>query len=103
MTNSGVCDEASAARQEEEVIELREEFMVLAVPTEAVEITINARIYHDGELTDVVKTMELSDIREAFQDAQRNYMPEDAVFSLTPLGEAALERLRSKGREGEET
>lgn len=95
MTNSGV-SEQEKQEQEPVGLELMEEFMVLAVPTETVELMITARIYHDGELMTVNRTMSLGDIRDAFADAARNYIPDDAVFSLTPLGEEDLERLKAK-------
>lgn len=95
MTNSGHFDEHGE-------IELREEFIVLAIPAETVEVTISAVIYHDGELMTVTKTMGMQDVREAIREAQDGYIPSDAMFSLTPMGEQQAEELINRYRDDEE-
>ena len=81
-----------------EQIELTEDFIVLAIPEETVEVTIKAKVFHDGELVEVGRTLGLTEVRDAFKEAQENYIPGDALFALTPLGEAYAEELILKQR-----
>ena len=81
-----------------EIIELENEFIVLAVPKNTVEVTISAKIYHNGELQDVHRTMDFQEVREAFKEAEQGYIPSDAVFTLTPLGKKYVEELIQKQR-----
>ena len=78
---------------EEEIIELEDEFIVLGIPKDTVEVTISAKVYHDGELLEVRRTMMPHEVREAFKEAETGYIPSDAVFSLTPLGEKYADEL----------
>lgn len=81
-----------------EEIELENEFIVLAIPRDTIEVTISAKVYHDGTIQNVSRTMGLSEIREAFKEAEQGYVPSDAVFTLTPLGEQYVEELIKKQR-----
>lgn len=83
---------------EQEIIELENEFIVLAVPKSTVEVTISAKVYHDGKLQDVHRTMGFDEVREAFKEAEQGYIPSDAVFTLTPLGKKYAEELIQKQR-----
>lgn len=74
-------------------LELEQEFIVLAVPRDSVEIEINAKIYKDGELLDVSRTMSMDEVREAIQEAKDCYIPSDAIFTLTDLGKEYAEEL----------
>lgn len=83
---------------DQEIIELENEFIVLAVPKNTVEVTISAKIYHNGELQDVHRTMDFQEVREAFKEAEQGYIPSDSVFTLTPLGKKYAEELIQKQR-----
>lgn len=83
---------------EQEVIELENGFIVLAIPKNTVEVTISAKVYHNGELQDVYRTMDFQEVREAFKEAEQGYIPSDAVFTLTPLGEKYAQELIQKQR-----
>ena len=74
-------------------LELEQEFIVLAVPRDSVEIEISAKVYKDGELLDVARTMPLNEVREAIQEAKDCYIPSDAIFTLTDLGKEYAEEL----------
>ena len=80
-------------------LELENDFIVLAIPVNTVDLEIRAKVMIDGELVPVMRTMRLDEIREAFKEAEHGYIPSDAVFSLTPLGELELERLKEKYKE----
>ena len=82
-----------------EIIELENDFIVLAIPTNSVEVTISAKVIYDGELQTVCKTMGLKEIGEAFHEAEQGYIPSDAVFTLTPLGKKYVEELIKRQRE----
>ena len=84
---------------EEEIVELEDDFIVLAVPKDTVEVTISAKVYHNGKLQDVHRTMPPQEVREAFQEAKHGYIPSDAIFTLTPLGEKYAEELIRNQRE----
>lgn len=43
---------------------------MLYIPKKAVEITLTAKVYHNGELISVSKTLDLQDIRRAIDDAK---------------------------------
>ena len=78
---------------EEEIIELENDFIVLAIPKDTVEVTISAKVYRNGKLQDVRRTMPPQEVQEAFQEAKQGYIPSDAIFTLTPLGEKYAEEL----------
>ncbi len=83
----------------EEIIELENDFIVLAIPKDTVEVTISAKVYHNGKLQDVRRTMPPQEVREAFQEAKQGYIPSDAIITLTPLGEKYAEELIRNQRE----
>lgn len=72
-------------------IELYEEWAVIPLPTDAVEVEITARVYADGNIVEVYKTMNMQEMRKAFQEARDWYIPGDAVFKLSDKGRAMLE------------
>lgn len=65
-------------------IELQEEFIVLAIPENTVEVTISAKVWHDGEVLSVERTMPFQEVREAMKEAREGYMPSNAVFTFNP-------------------
>lgn len=71
-------------------VELQDNYIVLSLPTETVEAMIIAKVYHDGELIDVKKTLNIQDVRDAFNDAKENYFPPDEMWFLN---DKALEEL----------
>lgn len=77
----------------EDGIELSEDFIVLAIPRETVEVEIKAKIYHDGELLPVSKKMGMEEVREAFRKAETGYIDEDAEFVLTDKAKEFLTAL----------
>lgn len=72
-------------------VELYESFAVIRLPSDSVEVEINVKVYHDGELINVAKTLTMEDIREVFNDAEENYFPDDAKFVITDEGRKYLE------------
>lgn len=81
---------------EKETVNLSEEFIVLAIPSSTIEVEIKAKVWHEGKVLDVSKTMSVEEVREAIKEAQNGYIPSDAVFTLTDLGREELEQLRAR-------
>lgn len=82
-------------------IELEQEYIVLAIPSSALEVRIEAKIYYDGDVRKVQTTLGYDEVRAAIKEAQDGYIPSDAVFSLTPLGEESLRKLKEKYQDEE--
>jgi hypothetical protein len=82
--------------QKENEITLNEQFMVLAVPERTLEVVITAKVWNNGDVIEVSKTMSYEEVRVAFNDADRNYIPEDAIFTLTDIGKEELARLKAE-------
>ena len=74
-------------------IYLEQNYIVLSLPTETVEIEIIAKDYHDGELINVKKTLSIQEVRDAFKEAEEGYIPLDAEFQVTEKGLEYLEEL----------
>ncbi len=81
----------------EEVLRLDDEFIVIAIPKKTLEVNIEAKVWHNGEVITVARTMPFEEVREAFKEAEDGYMPSDAVFVLNPdYDKTKLEKLLSK-------
>ena len=61
-------------------------YAVLEIPSQAVEITIQAKIYLDGDIRTVKTDYDFKRIREAIQEAE-DYISPDDRFVLTEAGE----------------
>jgi len=83
-------------------IELDQEFIVLAIPASTLELEISATVWIDGKAVDVARSMSFDEVRAAIKEAQDGYIPSDAIFTLTELGEEELKRLREKYPEPED-
>ena len=80
-----------------EIVDLDNDFIVIAVPSSALEIDITAKVWYNGDVLTVGRTMCFYEIREAFKEAQAGYIPQDAVFVLNKdLSKNKLERLVSR-------
>lgn len=75
------------------VLDLKQEFVVLGIPDSTLELVINAKIYMNGEICDVTHHMDYEEVRDAIDDAKRNYIPDDALFMLAPTKEEKLRDL----------
>ena len=63
-------------------IELQENYAVLSLPKEAVEVNLAVQVYHGGKIITVERTLSLEDIREAFKSAEDDYFAPDDIWSL---------------------
>lgn len=78
---------------EDGTIELMDHRAMVTFPEESVEVTMNVKVFHDGELMEVHKKLDMGEIREAFRKADNGYIDEDDRFVLTDKGKAYLEEL----------
>ena len=83
----------------EQIVELENSFIVLAVPSDTVEVEITATVYMDGKLQKVKRTMGFGEVREAMKEAEDGYIPSDAVFTLAPMGEEKITEIVRKYKE----
>lgn len=74
-------------------LDLEQEFIVLAIPRETVDLEIRAKVYRRGELLDVRRQLNLIEIQDAVNEAQQGYTPSDAVFSVAPVGREKMQDL----------
>lgn len=79
-----------------EQVELQQEYAVVSIPANTLELTITAKIYADGEVHTVSSTLDFEEVRDAIKEAEEGYIPSDATFSLTPLGEEIAAKLQEK-------
>ena len=83
----------------EQIVELENSFIVIAVPSDTVEVEITATVYMDGKLQKVKRTMGFGEVREAMKEAEDGYIPSDAVFTLAPMGEEKITEIVRKYKE----
>ena len=79
-----------------EQVELKQEYAVLSIPASTLELTVTAKIYVNGELHSVSTKLDFEEVRDAIKEAKEGYIPSDATFSLTPLGEEIAAKLQSR-------
>lgn len=73
--------------------------IIVKIPKEAVEVRIDATIYHDGKLEIVhsgMNMVEIADARQDFLDNVEDGDDYDAIYTLTEEGERYLDSLQSK-------
>ncbi len=77
--------------EEKEYIELQEHRAMIHLPENAVEVTMEAKVFENGELQTVSKTYNMSQIREMFRKADDGYIDDDDRFTITEKGLEWLE------------
>ena len=75
---------------------LENSYIVLEIPTATLEVTITAKVWHEGEVISVTRTMSFDEVKKAFKEAEDGYIPEDAVFALTEKGRKELECMENE-------
>ena len=78
-----------------DAVELTNHRAMIELPEDAVEVELNIKVFHEGELIIVTTTLSMSDIRTAFKKADDGYIDEDDRFVLTERGKAWLEEYES--------
>ena len=70
----------------DETVSLPSVNAVIELPENTVELTVDAKVLLNGELTAVERTFTPAELRRAFQNAEDFYCDPDAVFTLTEKG-----------------
>ena len=83
----------------EQMIEFAEEYIVLTLPVNTVEVTIQAKVMYKGKLCKAEKTLDAKAVRAAFNEAENGYIPSDAMFTLTDKGRQLVEDLERERNE----
>ena len=75
---------------DKEVVELVNQYAIVEIPENCVELTLQCTVYLDGKLQTVMRTMSMKEIKEAFGEYQVaeecGYIPPDAKFVFTEKG-----------------
>lgn len=71
--------------EETRTVELENEHAMIDIPATAVELRIEAKVFLDGKVQTVERTMTLQEIRRAMKDAE-DFIAEDDQFCLTEKG-----------------
>ena len=82
--------------EDKEYIDLTEHRAMIYLPESAVEVTVSAKVYADGQLHNVSKTYDMQEIREMFRKADEGYIDDDDTFVITDKGRAFMEELEKK-------
>lgn len=87
--------------EKEEIVELDNAWAIIEIPETCVELTLQCKVYLNGELQTVMRTMSMKDIKEAFEEyaaaEECGYIPPNAVFTLTEEGKRYAEELMRNG------
>lgn len=76
----------------DETISLPSVSAVIDLPENTVELTVDAKVLLNGELTVVSRTLTPTEVRRAFQNAEDYYCDPDAVYTLTEEGRKYVEK-----------
>lgn len=87
--------------EDKEIVELDNQWAIVEIPANCVELTLQCKVFLDGKIQTVMRTMDLKDIREAFDEYKAaeecGYSPPNAIFTLTEEGKKYAEELMSNG------
>ena len=80
-------------KNEPEIIELEQEYAVVDLPKNTVEMTIECTVWQDGHPLRVKTSFDMDEVRRAFQRAADGYIDEDKTFVITDQGREYLESI----------
>lgn len=69
-------------KKEANIVELDEKLIVIAIPSNAVELELTAKVWHNNQIITVKNERSFEEIRELIKEAEEGYIPPDAVFKL---------------------
>ena len=75
---------------DEDRIRLDEDFIVLTIPKNTIELRMLMQVYIGGTIVPVTKDMDMHEVRAAFQKAADGYIDEDNEFVLTDKAKQML-------------
>lgn len=76
--------------------EVEEAYAVIEIPVNTIGLTITAKIWQEdsSEVVTVSKTLLFKEVKHAIEEADKNYIPDDATFVTTDAGREYLENLK---------
>lgn len=87
--------------EDKAVVELTNVYAIIEIPENCVELTLECKVYLDGKLQTVHRTMGMNELREAVDEYKEaedcGYIPLNAMFSLTEEGKRYVEELMRNG------
>lgn len=78
---------------EQEFVELASHRAMIELPEHSVEIELNCKVFEDGKIIGVSRTLGMDEIREAFRKADDGYIDDEDRFVLTEKGRQWLEEM----------
>ena len=69
-----------------------EKRVMLYLPKDAIELKMEVKIYKDGAIKTATAIVSNSEIQKAFRLAEKNYIEDDDVFSITEEDKKYLEQ-----------
>lgn len=85
-----------AKKKKNAEIELPNGYAMIELPLHSVEATITAKVWMNGEVQEVQRTMNMEEIQAAFKESECVYIPPDAVFQLAETGKKYFEDHRAE-------
>ena len=87
--------------EEQEIVELTNQYAIVEIPENCVELTLQCKVFLDGKIQTVMRTMSMKEIKEAFAEyevaEECGYIPPNAVVTLTEEGKRYAEELMRNG------
>ena len=78
------------AKTNDEYIEIETRRAIVELPSHAVEVDIEAKIYENGEIIKVSTHMGMEEIQSVFQKADNGYIDDEDTFVITEKGRREL-------------
>lgn len=79
-----------------ETVELMNHRAIVEFPENTVEAQLHFKVFHNGELIRVGRTLSMDEVRTAFRKADDGYIDDDDVFTITEKGLKWLEENQTK-------
>ena len=68
--------------EETKLVELDEDFIAIAIPANTVELELSAKVWHNGKVVTISRTLPFEEVKEAFKEANEGYIPSNAVYCV---------------------
>ena len=75
-------------------VEFTTEYAVFEIPIHTLSIDMNLKVFDGEKIIECTRSYSMDDVRAAVSDAEENYIPEDATWTLTEKGREYLEELK---------
>jgi len=79
----------------ENEIELMESKALVRIPENTIQLDLNATVWHDGKAIAVHKTLDMKQVRQAFEDGE-DYIDDEDTFVITDKGREFLEEMNKR-------